>query len=159
MNRVAELIDDAATRIRVEIPKDSDPLVQDVLDLILDVSQMAGARLLEPRFGSLTPAGAEILAYLEHVSRVQRVSVGSPFHIPAAGVRTFRVSARIVEHTDHVDDVIALVIGVCAVVDAVGDSVLRYGGRDARPLENVFDLARRSGPVYRDSLSLVLPPT
>lgn len=159
MNRVSLLIGEACSTLAAEEAGPDDPSLTEVVDTLIGVMNMAGARLMEAQFGANFTASREVLGYMEHLERVRRTVTGAPIRIPTGGVRPVRVAAKLVETSDEFDEVVALVVGVHQVVDAAAQHTLRRGGAAAKPLEPVLDVAVRAGAVYRDSLELAIPLT
>ena len=155
--RVGSLVDESLTSLTECDPGIDDPYLEDAWALLVDLMQMAGARLMERRFGGLIGAADEVALYLGHLERVSPVTRESPVRVPAIALRPLRTAGRLVEHSPHRDDVCHLLLAVPQILIGWASYLTRTYGRYALPVLDVLDLAVRAGSVYQDSLTRAIP--
>lgn len=155
--QVGTLIDETLTLLADCDPASNDPHFEDAWELLVDVLRMAGARLLEQRFGGLLVAADEVQLYIGHLDRVSRIAADAPFRVPAIALRPLKAAGRFVEHTSDVGEVCRLLTAAPQLAAGISEYLLRTAGRQARPALDLLELAVRAGSVYRDSLIRAVP--
>lgn len=158
-NGVDTLVADSLTLFAECDPGTTDPSLEEAWALLVDLSQMGGARLMEPGFGGLVAAASEVELYLGQLDRVSRVAHKAPFRVPAIALRPLKAAGRFVVHTTDIEEVCRLLLAMPHIVAAFGTFLQRTAGRPARPALDVLELAVRAGSVYRDGLNRAVPAT
>ncbi|MBS3182363.1 MULTISPECIES: hypothetical protein [Leucobacter] len=156
-NGVDSLVDESLTLFAECDPGITDPYLEEAWALLVDLVQMAGARLMEHRFGGLISAADEVALYLGQLERVSQVAREAPFQVPAIALRPLKAAGRFVEHSPHRDEVCQLLLAMPHIIAGYASYLTRTAGRPARPALDVLDLAVRAGSVYRDSLTRAVP--
>ncbi|WP_053353950.1 hypothetical protein [Leucobacter musarum] len=157
MTAVTTLVTETVTLFAECDASTQDPTLEEAWALVVDVSQLSGARLMEPRFGGLTQAADEVALYLGQFDRVSRITRDAPFRVPATALRPLKAAGRFVENTDSIDEVCALLLALPHIAAAYLAYLERTGGRYALPLTDLMKLAVRAGSVYRDSFTRTIP--
>ncbi|MBL3685668.1 hypothetical protein D3248_01680 [Leucobacter zeae] len=133
-------------------PAPEDPLFREAWDGMVSLTNLAGARLLESRFGRDTAAAAEVQAYLFHLEKVAVVGREAPLQIPLLTMRTWKALGRYIDATHDSDELFGYLIAVPSIGAAVSEYASRSLGRHAAPLVSVLTLMVRAGSVYQDAL-------
>lgn len=139
-------------------PAADDPLLSEVWELCVSVTNEAGARFLEARHGTLLTAAAEVRLYVSHLERVENVIEGSPLRVPRLAARPLRAAGRYVADTTDSRELVAFLTEVPTLAAAFTDYLIRAEGRKSRPVVDVLDLAVRAGAVFTDCLIRSVPP-
>lgn len=138
-------------------PVDGDPGLSEAWELFLDVTNMAGSKLMEHRFGRQMSAADDVAHYMFHLERVAVVGRGAPFAVPSVALRSVKAAGRLLEETDRLDEVQGFLTDLPAYPAAMSEYLVRTAGRNAKPVVDVLDIASRAGSVYRDCLHRSLP--
>lgn len=154
---VTGLVDETLTLFAECDPGSTDPELSEAWFLLMDLSQMSGARLLERGFGGLLGAADEVQLYYGQLERVAKVALDAPFKVPSVALRPLKAAGRFVENTRELDEVCALLMMTPQICAGLLEYLTRTAGRDARPAIDVLELAVRAGSVYRDSLRRCIP--
>lgn len=157
--QVSTLVEETITLLTDCDPGGNDPLLDESWDLLVSLTHMAATRLLEPRFGGLLGAADEVLLYLGQLERVSRVVPGAPFRVPTIALRPLKAAGRFVENSNDIDEVCTLLMCVPQLAAGYSAYLIRTGGRSARPVLDLLDLAVRAGGVYRESFTRTVPST
>lgn len=155
--QVGILIDETLTLLADCDPASNDPQFEDAWELFIDVTSMAGSRLLEHGFGELMTAADEVQLYLGQLDRVSRIAADAPFRVPAIALRPLKAAGRFVEDTTDTNEVCRLLTAAPQLAAGMSEFLMRTAGREARPALDLLDLAVRAGGVYRDSLMRAVP--
>ncbi len=139
-------------------PTSDDPLLSEVWELCVSVTNEAGSRFLEHAHGPLLSAAAEVRLYVAHLERVENVIEGSPLRVPRLAARPLRAAGRYIADTNDSTELVAFLREVPAIASAFGEYLIRAEGRQSRPVVDVLDLAVRAGAVFTDCLVRAVPP-
>lgn len=153
MGTVLKLTEQSRLMLEDCDPATGDPSLAEAWELLVSVTSMAGARLMEKQFSGLTPAADEVALYMGHLDRVSRVGKGAPFAVPASALRPIKAAGRLLEETQDLDELQSFLWDVPPYASAMSGYLTRTAGRRARPVIDVLDLATRAGGVYRDCLT------
>lgn len=154
---VTGLVDQSLTLFAECDPSSNDPQLSEAWGLLMGLSQMSGARLLESGFGGLIGAADEVQLYYGQLERVAKIAHDAPFKVPSIALRPLKAAGRFVENTRELDEVCALLLMTPQICAGLAEYLTRTAGRQARPAIDVLDLAVRAGSVYRDSLVRSIP--
>lgn len=138
-------------------PAPADPLLAAFWDGVLGLTNFAGARLLEARFGSDIVAASEVQSYLFHLERVSPVVADAPLRLPQHAVNLWNAIARLATATEDSAELLAFLTAIPEVGQAVSSYASRILGTHATPITSVLDLMVRAGDVYLDALSRTRP--
>lgn len=154
---VTALTRDIRTALVELTPLADDPHFEEVWAVLMQVTNVAGARLLEPRFGQLLEAADEVRLYLAQLERVARVSIGAPIRVPMLAARPLRAAGRFLDSTREADEIVAFLMEVPGLTEAFSSHLIRTAGMQSRPLVDVLDLATRAGAVFLECMERVIP--
>lgn len=138
-------------------PESDAPAFDAVWEMCVDLTNDAGARLLEHKHGSLLSAAEEVRLYLTRLERVGHVGANAPLRVPRLAARHLRTVGRYIEDTDSTEELVTFLLEVPALCEAVGEYLIRAHGRPSRPVVDVLNIAVRAGSIFTDCLSREAP--
>lgn len=153
---VARVTAEIRASLHAEEAGETDPRFIDVWELMSDLTNSGGARLLEPRFAE-TEGAEEAYLYLQHFERVARVGRFAPVRVPAATSTHLRVLGRLVDDTKDMNVVLSTLLAVPRVSAEMSGYVERSLGMCAKPLMDVFELHARAGALFTACIKRCTP--